>query len=63
METDISQQILQTDFYIIIPLPYNMYTFVIDNSVVGIYKFSSLESAEDFLIQNYYKLKNSNFYT
>lgn len=63
METDISQRILQTDFYMIIPLSYNTYVLIIDNSVVGTYEFSSLESAEDFIIQNYYELRNSDLYT
>lgn len=46
-----------TDFYSVIPIPENKYVLLIEDTVIGVYKFSGIEEAEDYLIYNYYKLK------
>lgn len=46
----------RTDFYEIIPLP-DSYIIVIGDVVVGVYTFSSLEEAEDYVLFNYESLK------
>lgn len=46
-------KILQNDFYTIVPLPDNVFVVIIDGYVVGSFIFSSLETAEDYVIYNY----------
>ena len=46
-----------TDFYSIVPLPGNKYVILIDNTVVGIYVFASMDDAEDYVLEYYEDLK------
>ena len=46
-----------TDFYSIVPLPDNKYVILIDNTVVGIYVFASMDDAEDYVLEYYEDLR------
>ena len=52
-----SLQARSTDFYSIVPLPDNRYVILIDNTVVGIYVFASMDEAEDYVIHTYEDLR------
>ena len=49
---------LRTDFYEIIPLSGD-YIIVIGDTVAGVYTFSSIEEAEDYVIWNYEELASN----
>lgn len=51
-------QARSTNFYCIVPVPGTRdYVLLIDNYVIGIHSFLSMEEAEDFVIYNYNSLK------
>ena len=50
-------QARRTDFYSIVPLPDNKYVILIDNTVVGIYVFASMDDAEDYVLEYYEDLR------
>ena len=53
-----SLKVLRTDFYEIIPLSGD-YIIVIGDTVAGVYTFSSIEEAEDYVIWNYEELASN----
>lgn len=50
-----SSQVRRTDFYEIIPLPEGQYVILINDIVVAVYFFNSIDDAEDYVIENYYE--------
>lgn len=48
-----SLQARSTDFYSIVPLPDNKYVILVDNTVVGVYVFASMDDAEDYVLEYY----------
>jgi hypothetical protein len=46
-----------TNFYSIVPIGNGSYVLLIDNLVIGIHSFHSIEEAEDYVIYNYNSLK------
>lgn len=50
-----SSQVRRTDFYEIIPLPEGRYVILINDIVVAVYSFNSIDDAEDYVIENYYE--------
>lgn len=50
-----SSQVRRTDFYEIIPLPEGQYVILINDIVVAVYSFNSIDDAEDYVIENYYE--------
>lgn len=52
-----TDRLIRTDFYSVIPIPENKYVLLIEDTVIGVYEFPGIEEAEEYLIYNYYRLK------